>query len=293
MASPSFIEKVFVLGPATNGEEAAQRCVLFPGAELIFCKSNSEALVAPLKEKDSAAIVPVYNTIAGVVDDVVRDFWLECLNGDDRPGLYSIGEILLKIDHCLVVRDPETSISEVKRVISHPQALQQCRRFIIRHNLECIPALSTSKAAGSVVQDNSGDLAAISTRFAAQKFGLTVLKADIANSSNNYTYFHAFGREMEKDVSKSDRTAFVFVLKNEPGALLKVISLISKKNVNIHVVLTLLLGSEEECAFYCEVDCHQDDKRGLKIFGALPSLVKRFIILGSYRRYVERRYGWQ
>lgn len=288
----------FVLGPAgTNGHEAA-RLVLSSelqqfqfGAtsyEIAYCGRNPDIL-RQAEQEESLGVVPIENSSAGLVADVVKGYWLKVLG---EPTLNVIGEIQLPIEHHLLVHPSVSDIAELTSVMSHPQALEQCAMSLSGLGLDRrTPASSTAGAAQYVSQDETfRTVGALASRFAAETYGLKVLRDNLQDSIGNATRFHIVGpRPMAP--TGNDRTALIFWVPNEPGALVNMLECIRMGRVNMTTVHSIPLGSPGEYAFYVEFECHQFDTAGQRVFQRLRSLTDRLLILGSFPRNIPDRKG--
>jgi len=127
-----------------------------------------------------AGVLPLENSLAGTVGDA--------LDALAKGRLRVVGEVLLPIRHQLLVR-VGTRLDEVRRVSSHWQALAQCERFLTTHGWEVIPAADTAGAARELATSGDRATAAIASRSAASRYGLTVIAADIQDADHNLTRF--------------------------------------------------------------------------------------------------------
>src|SRR5437879_4760661 len=124
------------------------------------------------------ALVPVENSQGGSVLETY-DLLLEYR-------ALVVAEVALQVDHCLLAL-PGAKRDDIKRVLSHPQALAQCEAFIVREHLEPIPAYDTAGGAKQIQQEGSLDLAAIAGRRDAELYGLYVLAAGFAPGQETLT----------------------------------------------------------------------------------------------------------
>src|SRR5947199_77657 len=135
------------------------------------------------------ALVPVENSQAGSILETY-DLLLEYRS-------LVVAEVALQVDHCLLIL-PEADRRQVKRVLSHPQALAQCEAFIVREGLEPIPIYDTAGAARQVQRDARPDEAAIAGRRAGELYGLTVAAERIQTVQENITRFFLISRRGAK-----------------------------------------------------------------------------------------------
>lgn len=270
----------YVLGPeGTNSHEAAITFTRhLPGVEIVFRERNIDALRSASAD-GSYAVVPIENASAGLVNEVVKGFWLE--QGDRCP-LHVIREVTFPISHHLLVRNDAAPLHEIRTVVSHPQALAQCGECIDERGWITLPAASTAEAARLLASDVARrDATAIASRFAAERYGLNILREHIEDSPGNATRFHLVGPNGAPP-SGHDKTIVVFQLPDVPGALLRVLQIIGGVGVNMSSLHSIPLGSPGDVAFYCELDCHADDERGRPIIAGISTFVPSLRILGAY-----------
>jgi len=229
-------------------------------------------------ERDSVthAVVPVENSIEGSVAQV-NDLLLD-------HDLTVSGEVIVPVKHCLMAYDDAT-IDTVREVISHPQALGQCRKFLGNHpEWRVTPSYDTAGSARIVAETKRLDLAAIASKRAASVYGLKVLKEDIQSEVVNYTRFFV----LEKNpgpIEGANKTSIVFATKNVPGALHKCLGEFASRNVN----LTKLESRPRKnkpwvYVFYADFEGSMDDPNCHAAIGGLLKTGAFVKILGSYKK---------
>lgn len=225
-----------------------------------------------------AGIIPIENSLAGSIHENY-DLLLE-------HKLSIIGEVKLRIVHNLIV-NPGVAISDIRRVISHPQALAQCRNYLRKlTDVKVEPVYDTAGAARQVRQSGVRDTAAIASAQAAADYGLDVLATGIENNHENYTRFlvvstqplTAFGDPAEMKVS------VVFALHHEPGTLFKSIGVFALRDINLLKIESRpLLGTPWEYLFYLDFSGHLNESRIMKALDHLGELTSLLRVLGCYR----------
>ena len=209
--------------PGAYSQSAAKK---FFGDEIdtIATHSFEDALNSAEEEGISTdvnySILPVENSIEGTVGQSVDEIV--------KTNLHSIGEVFLKVEHCLIGRG---KLDDVTKVYSHPQALGQCSDFIIDHDLRTVPTYDT---AGSVeiIKDLEDNCAAIASSLASSLYNVPIIKKGIANNSNNFTRFLIFSRENTTE-SGNDKTSIIFSVKHEPGALHQILKEFNDNDINL------------------------------------------------------------
>ncbi len=211
---------VGVLGPeGSYSEEAALNLI---GNRIFLRHYGTIEDVFRGVEKGEVAygVVPIENSLTGSVAES-----LESLLSHD---VFAIGEVDLRISHCLVARS-HVDLKKVRYVYSHPQAVMQCMNFLRRNlsNAEIIYASSTSQAL-KMLDDDS---VAIASENAARLSGCVVLKRDIQDNKENRTRFYIITRDGKVD--KPEVTALFFSVEDRPGSLKEILDVFYEKRINL------------------------------------------------------------
>ncbi len=154
------------------GKEALGRVRPLPSFERVFQELSTS--------KISDALLPFENSLAGTI--------YENFDHLARFPISIVGETILPIQHCLLA-PPGTTLTEIKMVISHPQALAQCSNFLRERDFEVQSFFDTAGAAEHLAKTRTPYLAAIASEQAARLYGLKVLTKNIADRGQNYTRF--------------------------------------------------------------------------------------------------------
>lgn len=171
------------------GDEAiAQR---WSGQAVSVPVINFDDVVNAVVASDAArGVIPISNSVVGDVHDGRR-----AVARGRELGLDVVGEIDVTVRHQLLAA-PGTSLDEVYVVASHPVALAQCRRFLSAHPLMMTnPVYDTAGAARDLATAQSHGHAAIASRAAAERYGLTILATDIQDTASNVTRFAIVARD--------------------------------------------------------------------------------------------------
>ena len=172
----------------------------------------------------ASASCPIENSIGGSIH---RNYDLLV-----ERELSIVGEVQVPVVHQLLAL-PGVRLEEVRRVLSHPQALAQCARFL--RGLDGVEAIATYDTAGSakmVRDEQRRDTAAIASARAGELFGLEALRAGIQDFDDNITRFLAISRQ-RTPLAAPDKTSVVFTLRNEPGALFKALSVFALRGIDL------------------------------------------------------------
>lgn len=201
---------------------------MFPEATLKAYNSFEEAYEAVERGEQDCAILPIENSYAGEVGNVMDLMY----NGN----LYVNQVLDIDIIQNLIAIDG-ASLSTIKKVVSHPQALSQCDSYIKSHNLETEVYSNTAMAAKYVKELNDPTVAAIASDETAKLYGLNILDSAINSQRSNTTRFASFSRAQNRPVGSAKRGnehfILVFTVKNEAGALAQTLNIIGAHNFNM------------------------------------------------------------
>lgn len=172
------------------------------------------------------AILPVENTTAGSINEVY-----DLLS---RSRLRIVGEEILPVSHCLLAVE-KVPVDKIRRILSHPQALAQCMRFLsgLRH---CVTEYFTDTAMAVRKVAETGDLsqAAIASEEAGKRYGLKVLKRDLADQKDNFTRFVVVAHEAPPADSRARyKTSIVMATAHKEGALLRALGRLHEHKINL------------------------------------------------------------
>lgn len=282
------VTKYAYLGPEGTFSEAALRNVLPPSSGVVHepFPTVLAALESVRKSDCAAAVVPVENSIKGVVQAT--------LDALSRAGQLRItGEIELPVTFVLIAK-PSTTLADVKRVLSHPHALSQCGRWLATRlpDVQVVTADSTAAAAREVAAGADASAAAIAAPTTAEKYGLQVLASKIGERENAITRFVLVSRTSFLPApSGRDRTSLlVSIGDGSPGALVKILTVLSAQGVNLTGIQSWPTGTRlGSYRFFVDVAGHIEDPQVRKAVAALPSVGARVNFLGTYPRHPEGR----
>lgn len=179
----------------------------------------SKVIAAVMRGDTDAAVVPTENSVEGAVNEVYD------MLTDSK--LYIAHQIILPISHSLIAAEGAT-LSSIKRIRSHPQAIAQCRSYLSKLNVT-VEAVSSTSAAISLV---GGESAAIGFK---PKKGQIVLATGIQDSMLNSTRFSLLTKERS---AEGGTVSVSFDLKNSPGSLLNALSVMSGAGVNMTRIIS-------------------------------------------------------
>lgn len=273
--------RVAFLGPAGTFAEEALRVTAPPGAKVeeIPYPSVYETVMAVQQGEVERAVVPIENSLEGSVTAT-----LDALAGE-ADGVRIAAEVVRPIEHCLVAR-PGLGLDEVRRVISHPQAIAQCAEFL-RDRLpdaETASAPSTADAVRTAAA-TSEPWAALGPRLAAELYGAAILAEKVEDSSDNSTRFVWLAPEGAPADAPPSKTSIVFWGFNDqsPGALVRVLGELAEREVNLTKIESrprrVRLG---HYMFFADLEGAVDEPRVRDALDALGERVQTLKVLGSY-----------
>jgi len=218
-------------------------------------------------------VVPVENSTEGVVNHTLDTF----LVSDLRIS----AEILLAVDHCLLVR-AGLELGEVERVYSHPQGLAQCRRWLSANlpRATLVEAPSTAEAARLARDDARG--AAVASELAGKLYDLVVARRGIADVAQNLTRFLVIGTRQAEPTGR-DRTSILLELGDKPGILYRVLEPFARRTLNLSKIESRPSRRRPwEYVFFIDVDGHERDDRVAAALAEVGEACTSLKVLGSY-----------
>ena len=248
---------------------------IFPDGVLISYTDFASAYESVENGECDVAVLPIENSYAGEVGQV-NDLMF-------TGKLYVNGIYGLPVtQNLLTVKG--TKLSDIKTVISHPQALDQCEKYIKAHNWETKSASNTARAAKQIAELGDRSIAAIASSETAELYGLDVLASHINENTSNTTRFAVFSKVKEEIINTEDFSTFImmFVVKNESGSLVKVLNTISDFGFNMRVVRSRpLKDSQWEYYFYVEVEGSLMSRNGRKLIEKLKKCCLSVKVIGQ------------
>jgi 3-deoxy-7-phosphoheptulonate synthase len=219
-------------------------------------------------------VIPLENSLAGSIHENY-DLLLEY-------DVKIVGEITLRIIHSLIGQQG-TKLEEVRRVISHPQALEQCREFLEnQQGWELVAARDTATAVRRIKEDGNPEEVAIAAKEAAALYGLTILKEGIETNARNYTRFAVIAADTVSNGPR-EKSSLVYSTSNKPGALYDTLRIFSENGINlVKLESRPIHGKPWEYMFYVDLEA---DVEAAELKGVMDKLTENteFLkILGIY-----------
>ena len=265
--------KVAIQGEAGSfSHEAAKRMV--PGCGIVPCARSAEVFDRLERGSVNAAVIPIENSLAGSVAEhfdllLARKVFIQT-------------EYLLRIVHNLIAA-PGVKMSDIRRVYSHPVALDQCRSFFRKHaKIESTPFYDTAGGVKHVIESGLRNAAGIAGRQAASVYEGRILAGGIEDDKRNFTRFFLISKR-RRVVPGANKTSIAFGVKNVPGALFKALSVFALREISLSKIESRpMRGRPWEYVFYADLLCGDDENapRALRHLAEAGDLVK---VLGIYK----------
>jgi prephenate dehydratase len=251
------------------------------GLEIAACASSAEVFERVVSGAVDGAVLPIENSLHGPVAEHY-DLLLA------QP-VRIARESLLRVRHNLIVR-PGVAPDDVKRVMSHPVALSQCRRWLAaRPWLEVVNFYDTAGSVKHLMAEELDDTAGIAPELAARQYGAEVLVAGIEDHAENFTRFHLLLREPavrasgQVPVTGANKSSLAFSVEHRPGSLVRALEEFARAGVNLTKIESRPVpGQPWEYVFF--VDLRFDS--AAQIDGVLGQLARHCHMVKELGRYV-------
>ena len=272
--------KVAIQGElGSNSHMAAVEMLGNPGGlEIIGCSISAQVMAKVVSGEVDGAVLPIENSLHGSVAEHY-DLLLELPVRIER-------ESLLRIRHNVIAM-PGVKLEGVRRVMSHPVALSQCRRFLAAHpELEVVPFYDTAGSVKHLMEADLRDEAGIAPELAARVYGGEILVAGVEDHAENYTRFHLLRRDDadpdETPIASADKMSLAFAIDHRPGTLVAALERLASAGVNLTKIESRPVpGSPWEYVFY--VDVRFDTERKAEVaLAALREHCRMVKVLGRY-----------
>jgi prephenate dehydratase len=270
--------------------EAAER--MLPRCTIVPCARSVEVFDRLESGSVSAAVIPIENTLAGTVAEhadliLTREVFIQA-------------EYLLRIVHN-VIAAPGVRLGALRRVLSHPVALDQCRDFFRRHpKIEAVPFYDTAGSVKHVIAEKLNDSAGIAGKQAAREYSGSILQSGVEDDKSNFTRFFLIRKLGKSSAARAsgkkkvgagyhrliprgaNKTSIVFKVKNVPGALFKSLSVFALRDISLSKIESRpMRGRPWEYVFYVDFLRGDDEpaRNALHHLGEVAEFVK---VLGVY-----------
>jgi len=250
----------------------------FFGSKIELLPSETFELVFKRVEASRASfgVIPIENSLAGSIHQNY-DLLL-------KHRLRIIGELNLPISHNLI-GNTNSSLSGIRQVFSHPQALMQCQNNMAKlKGVEIVPAYDTAGSVKKIKEEKILDGAAIASELAARIYGMKILKRRIQDNPENFTRFLVIAKTKKLPLN-ANKTSIVYSVKNLPGALFRSLSVFALRDIDLYKIESRPLhGRPWEYLFYVDFAGSFEDSNCRNALKHLAEIATFLKTLGSYKR---------
>lgn len=256
--------------------EAAALAHFGPDVEVVPCASFELAFDAVENGTVDGGMLPIENSLAGSIH---RNYDLLV-----QHTLSIIGEHHLRVSHCLIGH-PGVALSEVRKVISHPQALAQCDGYLRRLGVATEVVYDTAGSVKMVRESGDRTLAGVASRRAAEVYGMHIIAEGIEDDAANYTRFLSIAKQPITPTGDA-KTSIVFAMRNMPGALFKAMSVFALRDIDLTKIESRpLVGKVWEYLFYVDLAGSTSDPNVQRALANLEEYASFLRVLGAYPRH--------
>lgn len=254
-----------------NSGSAAEK--MFPISNVTYFKTFEGVFNAVEKGLCEYGVLPIENSTAGSV--------LEVYDLMKKYDFHIVKSVRVQIDHCLAALTSD--INEIKTVISHPQALQQCTEFTKKLGVVTEMAENTAVAAKRVAESGDKTVGVLCSKDCAVAYGLKVIEPSVQNSEKNYTRFICITKDM-RIYKGADKISIMTSLAHTPGSLNKILSRFYTYGLNLTKIESRPIeGSDFEFMFYFDFEGDVTDPEIRNLIAELDNGSDKFTLLGSYK----------
>lgn len=272
---PLFPTSAAVACQGVEGAYSQQACDrLFSHPSVFFCATFDKVFSAIEQGLCQYGVLPLENSTAGSVN-AVYDLM-------QKHNFSIVRSVRLRVEHSLLTL-PGVELSQVRQIVSHEQALEQCSAFLKQYPQITVTRCENTAAAARMVRESGRtDLAAIASNACAEIYGLQILQERIQNDGGNYTRFICIAAKPEV-YPGADRTSLLLTLANEPGSLYQVLARIYGRGINLTKLESRPIpGSDDTFRFYFDLEASVYSPELPKLLGELEAVCEHVCYLGSY-----------
>ncbi len=260
--------------PGAYSEEAGYG--YYGDVEMVPQETFNDVFTAVTSGACESGLIPIENSLAGSIH---QNYDLLM-----RHKLHIVGEYFLRVRHCLI-GFPGVQISEIKHVISHPQALGQCTDNLRELGVKMEPVYDTAGSVKMLKKSGERTTAAIASRHAADIYDMQILRESFEDNKENYTRFLEIARQPVQPQGEA-KTSIVFTLKNVPGALYHALGMFASRDIDLTKMESRpLIGKTWHYYFYIDFVGAIGQEPAQSALDELSHSALMLRVLGSYSRF--------
>lgn len=260
-----------LLGPeGTYSEKASLQ--LDSNAGLKYFEDLEDVIDSALNGNVDCGILPIENSLEGSIG-----ITLDALREHD---IIITGEVIVPISHCLMSKG---KMEDVRIIMSHPQALAQCRKFIRTHFRDARIQTTGSTSHAAKLTSEFPEIAAIASKESALTYGLDILADDIQDYTENYTRFVVLGKDIAAPTGHDKTSIIIHLGQDRPGGLYDLLGEFASRGINLTKIESrpskMGLG---DYLFYIDMEGHQSDKNVSAALKSIENIADQVKVIGSY-----------
>ena len=285
--------KIGILGPEGTFSETAAVLWLkgkrIENIEIKYYETIFDVSESLLREEVDYGIVPIENSLEGSVGET-----LDILSSENNEvGMRIVGEVLVPIKICLLAKqtlkkfnqNASQSFAKIRKVVSHPHALAQCKQFIReRLKVKGVEMKSVDSTAGAAkLASQSEEIAALASEEAAKKYCLNIIEENVQDKDSVTRFVVLSGGDVKSSPTGKDKTSILIYLKDRPGALYDVLGEFAQRGINLTKIESRpskrVLG---DYMFHIDCEGHLEEKEIKEALEGVERKVAMLKILGAY-----------
>lgn len=268
--------KVAIQGEEASFHDIATDKFFSQDTKRIFCNNFSDTFSTLNRGLSDFALCAIENSLYGSITEVY-DLLL-------KNKVYIVGEVYLHIGQCLIGL-PNSNLSEISSVYSHPVALAQCEQYLDTHlsNAQRLEYHDTAASVKLIKDKNDPTKAAIASSQAAKLYSMNILAESIETNKHNYTRFVVLSKSNINKETTTNKTSLIVETDHTPGSLYMALGCFAKRSINITKIQSRpIIGRPWHYMFYMDVNIGDDNKDFLEAKEELIQQGCEVAVLGSY-----------